>query len=334
MKKFFDKENFLPSTFDKKAKTQSLVLSILTIVFFAISAFTFMNMLYAFADCIGSIVSGSIDAALRDFLRSLPLFLSLFMSLWTLLLFHGVRRIDDEEKRNKFIFKKAIAILAFAGVNILYVLIARIAGKYLSLVEGSPSPLFPLDSILFSLLFVAIGVFLLVYLKKLKDKLPLMIPVRGGVVKKARGLYCTFLTFWLLIAVFTFAGGVYSIFIYDFMHEYVFYGIMLITSYLLSPFLLGVWEFYYNELKEEKKKEFLLPLGLAGTCLSLLVVVLYFVALLTNLDAPSNAGFGMFPVAFSASVNMATMIVVATPLIVSVVALIKGLLARKKAKAE
>ena len=61
------------------------------------------------------------------------------------------------------------------------------------------------------------------------------------------------------------------------------------------------------------------------------MAVLYFVGLGVNLDGPSNAGFGILPVAFAASVNIATMIVVATPLIVSVVALIKGLLLRKKA---
>ena len=37
-----------------------------------------------------------------------------------------------------------------------------------------------------------------------------------------------------------------------------------------------------------------------------------------------------FPVAFAASVNIATLLVVFTPLIVSIVALIKGILIRKK----
>ena len=48
------------------------------------------------------------------------------------------------------------------------------------------------------------------------------------------------------------------------------------------------------------------------------------------MDAPSNAGFGMLPVAFAASVNIATMIVVFTPVIVAVTAFIKGLILRKK----
>ena len=62
----------------------------------------------------------------------------------------------------------------------------------------------------------------------------------------------------------------------------------------------------------------------------MVAAIIYFIALKFNLDGPSNVGFGILPIAFSASVNIATLLVVATPLIVSVVALIKGLI-RKKA---
>ena len=329
MKKFFDKENFVPSTFEGNQKRQSLFVSLCMIFMFLVSAFTFFNMLYGFADFVGSIVSGSIDVAIRDLLRSLPLYLTFFMSLWTLLLLHATFRNND--RRLKSTFKNAICLIAFGGVNILYVLIMRIAGKYLSLVEGSPSPFFPLDSMLFSLIFIAIGVFAILYVKKLQEKLPYEAPQRGETVKKARGLYCTFVTFWVLIALFGCGAGLFSIFIYDFAHEYAFYGVATVLIYLLSPVLLGFWEFYYNELKEEKKKEFLLPLAIAGVIVSVVLTALYMIALSTNMDAPSNAGFGMFPVAFAASVNIATLIVVFTPLIVSVTALIKGLILRKKA---
>ena len=114
--------------------------------------------------------------------------------------------------------------------------------------------------------------------------------------------------------------------------EYAFYGIAVILIYCLSPILLGFWEFYYNELKEENKKAFLLPLAICGLVVSVLTVVLYMVGLGSNMDAPSNGGFGILPIAFAASVNIATLIVVFTPVIVSVVALIKGLIARKQAK--
>lgn len=332
MKKFFDKENFLVSTFDQKQKKQSLFVSVALLVFFVISSLTFFNMLYAFSDIVGSIVSGSADVAIKDLLRSLPLFLTFFMSLWTVLLLQASFRNVSEERREKSLFKDAICLLAFAAVNFIYVLVMRFAGTFLSLVEGSPSPFYPLDSILFSLIFVAIGVLTILYLKKWKEKLPYVVPGRE-IAKKLRGLYCLFITLWMLFALFALSGSIFSLFIYDFKHEYPFYGIMVVIAYLLSPLFLGVWEFYYNELKEEKKKEFLLPLALAGLCLSVLVVALYFVSLGTNLDAPSNAGFGMFPVAFAASVNIATMLTVATPLIVSVVAVIKGLLLRKQKEA-
>jgi hypothetical protein len=93
--------------------------------------------------------------------------------------------------------------------------------------------------------------------------------------------------------------------------------------------LLGHLGVLLQRAQRGEKKELLLPLGIAGVACSLLIVVLYFVSLGTGLDAPSNAGFGMFPVAFAASVNIATMLQVACPLIVAVVALIKGLLAKK-----
>lgn len=328
MNKFFDKSNFLLNDFTDRQKKQSLFVSVLLIVFFLASSFTFINGLYAFTDVIGSIISGSVDVAIKDLIRSVPLLLSVFMSIWTVLLLQATFRNVSPEKLKRSSFKDAICLIAFGGANILYVIIGRIAGIYSSFVEGAPSAIYPLDSVLYSLLFIAIGVLAILYFKKWQEKFPILLPSRPICVK-ARGAYATFLAFWLLFALFGFAAGLYSIFIYDFVHGYAFYGIMTILAYLLAPCFLAIWEFYYNELKEEKKKELLLPLGIAGVACSLLIVVLYFVSLGTGLDAPSNAGFGMFPVAFAASVNIATMLQVACPLIVAVVALIKGLLAKK-----
>ena len=330
MKKFFDKDNFILSTFDKKQKVQSIVVAAVLMLLFVFSAYTFFNALYVFADCIGSIVSGSADMAIRDLLRSLPIFLSCFMSVWAMLLVHALFRNVSDEKRTRSIKKNAIVLLAFAGVNFLYIIIGLIVGKYHSLVEGAPSPLYPLDSILYSLIYIALGVFGLIYLNKLQEKLPYLVPARGPIVTKARGLYCTFVTFWMLIALFSFAGFTIGLFVYDFAHEFVFYGIALLLVYLVNSLFLMFWEFYYNELKEEKKKEFLFPIAILGLIVSVVFITLYMIALGTSLDAPSNAGFGILPVAFAASVNIATLIVVFTPLIVSVVALIKSLVAKKK----
>ena len=330
MKKFFSKESFILSTFDKKQKIQSLIVSLALIAFFVLSAFAFFYALYAFADCIGSIVSGSVDAALRDAGRCLPIFLSCFMSIWGLLLAHGLFRNVNDEKRVKSLKKNAIALLAFVAVNFVAIIVMLIMGKFHSIVEGAPTPIYPLDSILYSLIYVALAVFALIYLNKLQDKFAYVVPSRGPIVTKARGLYCTFVSFWLLIALFSFASFAMGLFIVDFAHGYVLFSIGLLLVYCLNALFIGAWEFYYNELKEENRKAFLLPLAIVGLIASILVAVIYFVGLAINLDGPSNVGFGVLPVAFAASVNIATLIVVFTPIIVSIVALIKGLIARKK----
>ena len=329
MKKFFDKENFVFSRLDKKVKNQSLLVSCLVLVCFILSAFTFMNMLYAFSECIGSIVCASVDVALHDLIRALPLFFSFFMSMWSLLLAHALYRNVNEERYRKSLLKNGIAIIAFAVINILFVIVGRIAGVYLSFVEGNPSPIYPLDSILYSALFILVGLSAIFYKSNLGKKFEIVLPSRGPIAKKVRFVYCFFVSIWSLIALFSFADFFIGLFIIDFFHGYFFYSLMFLIVLLVNAFFIGVWEFYYNELEEEKKKEFLLPLGLAGLCLSGLVTILYFVALGLNLDAPSNIGFGVFPVAFAASVNMATLLVVFTPVIVSVTAVIKGLLSRK-----
>lgn len=333
MKELFNKENFVPSTFDGKQRKQSIVLSLALVLFYVFSAYTFFNAMYAFADCIGSIVSGSIDVMLRDFTRSLPLFLSCFMSIWAMLLLHASFRNVSDERRIKSLKKNSFALIGFAAVNLVAIIVMLIMGKFHSLVEGSPSPLYPLDSILYSLLFVALAVFTLVWLKKLQDKLPFVLPSRGPIVKKARPVYCIFVSIWMLVAVFSFAAFTIGLFIHDFTNGYLFFSIALMLVYLVNILFLGVWEFCYNEIKEEKKGQLLLPLAIIGLVASLLTAILYFVGLATNLDGPSNAGFGILPIAFTASVNIATLVVVATPIIVSVVALIKGLLLRKKANA-
>ena len=333
IKSFFIKDNFVRSDFDKKQKIQSLITSLVMIVLFVFSSFTFFNMLYSFADILGSIVSGSPDVAISDLLRSLPLFLSFFMSLWGLFLVHAFRKGNDDEQRIRSIFRKGIAVLAIAGVNFLYVFIMRFAGKYSSLVEGSPSCLYPLDSVLYSALFICIGVAAILYVKRFKEKLPYVVPVRPAACtahKPLRFLYCFGVSFWTLIALFGLTGACLTIFVYDFKHEYAFYGIAVIFIYILSPIMLGFWELYFHELKEEKKKQFLLPVSIVSMFFSILFVVLYFVSLKTNMDAPSNAGFGMFPITFTATANYGTLIVVFTPIIVSLVALVRGIIAKIK----
>ena len=121
-----------------------------------------------------------------------------------------------------------------------------------------------------------------------------------------------------------------GLFIIDFKHGYQAYSIALLLVYLLNACYFIQWELFFNEMKDEKRKEYLFPLSLVGLGVSLMVAAFYFIALGNNLDGPSNVGFGVLPVAFAASVNIAIMLTVLVPTIVSIVALIKGLKLRKQ----
>lgn len=330
MKNLFSSELFIGSGHDKKQKGQSIVVIILLSVLFVAASFLFMNMLYSFADCAGSIVCASIDVAIKDLLRSLPIYFCFIMTLFALLMVHAFYRNVSQEKLTKSVFKNSITIMVFAVINLGYVIVGRIMGKYLSLVEGSPSPLYPLDTILYSLILVALAVFAIIYIKKIAAKSPYVAPSHAPIVTKARFIYCVGMTFWTFIALFCFAGFGYGLFIIDFTHGYLAFSIALLTVYCVNALFLILWEFYFNQMTEEGRKKNLLTIAIIGLVVSVAAAVFYFIALQFNLDGPANVGFGVLPVTFAASVNIATLIVVATPIIVSVIALIKGLIARKK----
>lgn len=324
--KMFDSNNFVISGLDRKQKKQSLAVTAAVIIFFVFSAFTFMNFLYCLADCIGSIVCASTDVALRDALRSLPIFLSFFLSLSGLMVAQTFYRNENEELLRKKAKKHAIIGIVIADLIVVYVIVGRIAGKYLSLVEGSPSRLYPLDSIIYALFFIVLGIAVLIYFGK---KRVYAGPSRAPIQKKGRGVRSFFRTFWMLIGLYGFCGFFYSIFIVDFTDGYVPYSVAMMFVSLVAFLSFAVWEIYYNNLTEAKRREATLPLAIISLAVSVASTVIYFIALKNNLDGPSNVGFGILPIAFSASVNFATLLVVAMPLIVSVTALVKGLIRRK-----
>ncbi len=313
-------------------KKQATIVTLSLIVFFILSAVTFMNFLYCFSDCVGSIVSGSPDVSLRDALRSMPIFLTFFLSMSGLMVAHNFYRNESRELLAKRAKKHATIGIALGVVLIVYVIVMLILGRYLSLVEGAPSPLYPLDAVLYALLFIAFGLCILRYFRNTEESELYAGPLRAPLSPKGRGIKCFFRTLWLLFALYGFCGFFYSFFIVDFSIGYVAYSLAMMLVSLVAFGSIAVWELYYNNLGEDKRRKITLPLSLISLAITIVSAILYFAALKRNLDGPSNVGFGLLPVAYSSSVNMATFLVVAVPIIVSVVALIKGLYRRKGGK--
>ena len=312
-------------------KKQNVFVTLAVIILFIISAFTFMNLLYCLSDCVGSIVCASPDVALRDALRSLPIFLSFFVTLSGLMVAHTFYRNESPAILRKRATKHAVIGIALGAVIIVYVIAMRIAGKYLSLVEGAPSRFYPLDAVLYALIFIALETLVLVRFKRAGEA-AYAGPSRAPLSPKGRGVRSVFRTVWLLIALYGFCGFFYSLFIVDFAHGYVLYSIAVMLVSLVAFLTLAVWELCYNNLPADKRRRLTLPFAIVSLAASAAAATFYFIALGHNLDGPSNVGFGLLPIAFSASVNFATLLVVATPLIVSLTALVKGLVRRGKGK--
>ena len=325
MKTLLDRNAFVLAGLEGKQKRQALAVMLALSAFFVLSALTFMNFLYCFSDCVGSVVCGSADIALRDALRSLPIILSFFLSLSGLLTANAFYRNESFEILRRKARKHAL-IAAVTGAAVpVYVIVMRLAGRYLSLTEGGPSRLYPLDAMLYALLFLAFGITVLTYLKKAERFAG---PSRAPVRKKGRVIGCFFRAVWLLIGLYGFCGFFFSIFILDFSVGYVPYSLSVMLVSLLAFLSLAVWKLFYENLTEAKRKEAALPLALLPLALSLAAAAAYFLALKHNLEGPANVGLGILPVACSAGVNIATLLVVATPPIVSVSALVRWLRGR------
>ncbi len=314
-----------------KGKGRSVLTVCAVVLFFILSAFTFMNFLYAVSDCVGSIVCSSVDVAIRDALRSVPIFLSFFASISGLMVAHTVYRNESPEIVRKKARKHATFGVVIGSLIIVCVTVMLITGRYLSIVEGAPSRFYPLDSMLYAMFYVFFGIFVWAFIRK-TDAPGFIGPSRPPVWKKRRGLRSIFRTFWLLIGLYGFCGFFYSFFIVDFSDGYVPYSVAVMCVSLVAFGAVAIWELLYNNLSVEARKKATLPLAIVYLAASVGAAVFYFIALKGNLDGPSNVGFGLLPIAFSASVNFATLFVVAVPVIASVVALIKGIYRRAKLK--
>ncbi len=326
--KMFDRDNFVcPSSGSRKA---GLVSFACLVFLYVITAFTFMNALYCFSDCVGSTVAGSADIALRDAMRSVPVFLSFGVTLGGLMICQAFFRNESPDILAKKAKKHAVITVAIGAFVILYTVAMRIAGRYLSLTEGAPSPFYPLDAVLYALLFIAGGVCVLLYFKKYAGSKPFNGPSRPLARGKAGFFRNLFVTLWFLFGLYGFCGFFYSIFIVDFSHGYLPYTLASMFASLVTFLSFAVWELFYNALKPEKRGGAMLRVSLVCLGVSVMSAVFYFVALKFNLDGPSNVGFGLLPVAFSASVNFATMISVFTPLIASVAGLLRSLSLKKR----
>lgn len=332
IKDLFNKDLFVSSGCDKKAKTQSLIVTLVVAFLYACCAFCMFNFIYLICNVVGSIVSGSPECAVRDFIRSSPILLILIATFNLLVSAHNFRRNVSTEIRNKMLMRNSISAIVIAGLTIVLILIFFILGKYDSLIDGYPSYLYPLDAIIFSLLIIGFATISILYVKKFEEKHPYVGVNRAPSTKgKLRALRPIFETIWALAALYGLAAFIFSPVYIDWIHGHVFFSIMLVIMFVLPTVYYLWWEFYYNELKAENHKINLIP-SIVGLCIGVLTVGLYCLAYNLDPQAPNLADFALLAVDYTASVNATALIYSACNIIIPLVALIKCLIEIKRNK--
>ncbi len=302
------------------------VIYIVPVLIFIAAAFNFFFFLYGICDIIGSIICGSFNVAGRDLMRSLPLFLNVVSLILLLYLYHYLTHGESIEHSKKKIFEYAIALIAVSAIIIIWVIYGCASGVYLSIAEGSPSWIYPLDIFLGNIVFLAIGICTIIFKGKLKES------QYHVTEKKINGGFATATCVWLCCALYAFAAWCYSFGSLDFGSEYTAYSIGQMILFFVAWALLFVYEIVFKVVKPEYKKKVLFPTGIACFAVGIFAIVYYFASLAGNLDAPSNGGFGLLSIDFTASVNAINLIYFLAILIPSIVILVQAI--RIKVKKE
>lgn len=322
------KEHFICSGLSAKGKKESLVYALLTAAAFIVGAFTFWEFLYQFCNMIGSIVSGTPTQALAQLVRMLPLVLTAVTYLFYGVALTSAFRARNQAVRGKIIARAGVTSAVLGALVLLYTLVGRFAGIYSSLVEGNPSPLYPLDHAFGGLLFIAIGLLAWRYAKALPKKgsaLPESSFVRKGGTRALMVLS-------YMVALCSFAACFYAFYVVDWTHGGLFFNVMLVLNYFSAFLMAAVYRFVYAEMKEEYRPQAKICLGFSFLVLNAILFGLYMLSVQLQNEAPNLNAFGILPIEFTASFNAFLPIFVLNNLVGPLVAGLKGIAAKKKAK--
>lgn len=333
MKNYLSKEYRAYRSFSKEQKKVYWILGIVSAVLYILLAFSMFESLFVLCNGIGSIASGSPDVAIRDFLRMLPLFFVTGILTHLSIALVNVINETSAEKRASRIKKNSIEMIVIGAILFLYVIIMVIAKQYASLVEGYPFALFPLDGALFGLLAIILGVLGLLYLKKYLPKHPFVLPYQVNNKGIARRIFDRiFYVLFLLGSAYSFAALVQSTYIIDWTHGHIFYSLMLDLTFLIAVFEFIDYRYYFMGLKEEYRVDAEGKMGLYVLIHGVVVFILYILAFSLDHDAPNVACFGLLPVEYTASMNGATYLYILFNIVPGLVAFIKSIIDKKKAK--
>lgn len=297
----------------------------LTIIFWIPGAWMLWEFVYELSHMIGAIVCRDAAYAVYELLRMLPMTLCMICFLFSSTFLHNAFTARDLHTRTRNFKIMSIFDIVLAFVNIIYTLCGLISGRYVSLVEGFPTILYPLDTILISLLFILFGIWAYKYSEYMNAKgsdIP-YVECKFNPILRGIGLVFCFLSF--LVTTCASAASVYGLFILDWRHGYIIFNILLWLNYFTAFFMYICYRFFYCTKNNEDKPACLKKFSLSFLIANIILMALYLITVQNCPEAPAQNAFGLFPIDFTASANVFHLIYGANNILVPLWGLVYGL---------
>lgn len=298
-------------------------------ILFVISSFLLWEFVYEISNMLGSISCGSANQAMEEFKRVCPVIFTCFITIYMAYYLFAAYQAKDGETRIRIWQVNGIVTIILGLMDALLVLIKIADGRYEKLVEGFPTPLFPLDMLIGSLLIALYGALSIRYSARLKEK-PSVLPYinvvnKKGKVKSSLSI-CT--CFIYLIALAGFQACIRGFYVLDFTHGAVFFNIMFWLMYFIPFEMYLVYRYVYIEMPVSKRKENQKKMSLAFLGINVLVLILYLVSVQIYNEAPNLNAFGLLPVDFTAGMNFFLLLFGPVAVLTPLVALLKSVFSK------
>lgn len=285
-------------TADKPTKRQIFFYAILSFVLFILAAFPIWDNLMDLCQMIGSFACGSPVEALKLFLRRFPAHM-----ISISLIFMGFRIFNiyraEKGQRARLWKNFGITTISIGGSIVLSVIVLLIVGVYGKMIEGTPTLLFPLDTLLGGLVMIGYGVGSFALSRVMKaspSPLPSSKP-KGLTIKRVAYFFS------YMMACFSFAGFCHGVADMDWKNGGIFFNVMLLINFAVPIYQAILYRYYYMETRNEKKQYFVhrvIPYVLVINCV---LFFLYLVALQTDPWAPATNASAVLPIEGTASIN-------------------------------
>lgn len=302
----FDKANRISGLLNAEGKKEKRLYTVLSVVFFVPGSILLWEFVYELSHMIGAIASRDTGYALYELIRMLPLTLVMLSFMHFSIFLHNAFIAGDIKARAGNWFKMGLFSGSFGIIIIVLVFAGLISGSYYSIVEGFPTLMFPLDTVLLAVVFVVFAVFSVKYSGKLKkngSNIPFTVQ-RHCLFIRGAAKFLGILSF--IVASAGFAACYYGLSVLDWSHGALFFNIMLWMNYFTAFIMFVLYRFVFAELNPDGGTRRNCLKGLSGSFLiiNIILFVLYMLSMEIYPDAPNNNAFGLLPGDFMATVSI------------------------------